>query len=141
MRRIAAAALVVALGAPRPAAAQGTPPVTLLYQNFPNPFPTGGANATCVWFDLRDAATIRLAVYDIQGRLVRTLIPSPAFSGQLGPGYYGRAIGGPTGSGCDPNFQWDGRGSNGRPVPAGVYLLRLRVGGGWQTKKMVFRGL
>lgn len=140
MRRIALA-LLVASGAALRAGAQAAPPVTLLYQNFPNPFPTGGANATCIWFDLREAATVRLAVYDLRGRLVRTLIPSSTFSGQLGAGYYGRAGGGPTGSGCDPKFQWDGRGSDGRPVPAGVYLLRLRAGGAWQTKKMVFRGL
>ena len=140
MRTLAALA-ALALGLARPAGAQAAPPVTLLYQNFPNPFPTAGANATCIWFDLRDAATVRLAVYDLQGRLVRTLIPSPAFAGQLGPGWYGRATPGPSGTGCDDRFQWDGRGSDARPVPAGVYLLRLFANGGWQTKKMVFRGL
>src|SRR5207302_9784311 len=29
----------------------GTPTATLLYQNFPNPFPTAGRYSTCSWVD------------------------------------------------------------------------------------------
>ena len=53
----AVAAIVVAasaLGA-RPARAQATfiiPPINLLYQNFPNPFPSTASPVTCIWFDL-----------------------------------------------------------------------------------------
>jgi len=46
-------AVPAGLTAQRPALADGTlPPTTLLYQNFPNPFPAGGRDSTCIWFDL-----------------------------------------------------------------------------------------
>src|SRR5439155_1235416 len=38
------------------------PPTTQLYQNFPNPFPTDGREATCLWFDLAVPAIVELAV-------------------------------------------------------------------------------
>src|SRR5207302_277665 len=36
------------------------PPTTLLYQNFPNPFPAAGRDSTCLWFDLASAAVVEL---------------------------------------------------------------------------------
>jgi hypothetical protein len=35
---------------------------------------------------------------------------------------------------------WDGRTSDGRRVPSGVYLYRLKAGGTVQFKRIVFRG-
>jgi hypothetical protein len=143
-RRLALAGAAAGIGcltaaAWRPAPQATTPPVTLLYQNFPNPFPTASSPTTCLWFDLQSDATVTLAVYDLRGRLVRTLVPSAAVSARLPAGYYGRN-GTSTGAGCDPRFAWDGRGSDGRTVPPGVYLARLQANGGWQTRKIVFRG-
>ena len=113
--------------------------ITVLYQNFPNPFPSATSPTTCLWFDLSEASEVTLAVYDLRGHLVRTIVPSPTVTGNLGAGQYGRLSSGPNG-GCDMRFSWDGRGSDGHTLPAGLYLARLHANGHWQTKKMVFRG-
>ena len=138
-----AVATLAALGA-RPVRAQATwstPPINLLYQNFPNPFPSTTAPVTCIWFDLAQrAGDVKLAIYDVRGRLIRTIIPSATIPGTLDAGYYGRAGNGPLSSGCDPRFSWDGRGSDGAAVPPGVYLVRFHADDAWQTKKIIFRG-
>jgi hypothetical protein len=141
--RVAVALLFASSGTALPAAAQGSPipPINLLYQNFPNPFPSSTSPVTCIWFDLaQNSSGVTLAIYDLRGRLVRTLVPSSSVSSTLPGGYYGRAGSGPTASGCDPRFSWDGRGSDGAVVPSGVYLVRLHVDDAWQTKKLIFRG-
>ena len=141
----AVAAIVAAsvVGA-RPARAQGAfiiPPINLLYQNFPNPFPSTASPVTCIWFDLAQRSEgVTLAIYDVRGRLVRTVIPSATVPSTLEAGYYGRSANGPMAAGCDPRFTWDGRGSNGVSVPPGVYLVRLHVDDAWQTKKIIYRG-
>lgn len=140
---VAVLGLLASLGAAVPAGAQAsnTPPINLLYQNFPNPFPSSTSPVTCVWFDLaQNSSGVTLAIYDLRGRLVRTLVPSSTVSSTLPGGYYGRAGSGPTATGCDPRLSWDGRGSDGRVVPSGVYLVRLHVDDAWQTKKIIFRG-
>ena len=141
----AVAAIVAAsvVGA-RPARAQGTfiiPPINLLYQNFPNPFPSTASPVTCIWFDLAQRSEgVTLAIYDARGRLVRTIVPSATVPSKLEAGYYGRSANGPMAGGCDPRFTWDGRGSDGVSVPPGVYLVRLHVDDAWQTKKIIYRG-
>jgi len=135
----AVACLTAAAPAHAPQGIAGTPPVTILYQNFPNPFPTATSPTTCLWFDLASSANVTLAVYDLRGRLVRTIVPSSQIPRTLVAGYYGRGSSG-VGGGCDARFAWDGRGSDGRTVPAGVYLARLGVDGSWQMRKIVFRG-
>jgi hypothetical protein len=141
----ASAITIAALGAAaRPAAAQTafvTPPINLLYQNFPNPFPSNASHVTCIWFDLAQRASdVKLGIYDLRGRLVRTILPSASVPSTLDAGYYGRSANGPLAGGCDARFTWDGRGSDGGTVPPGVYLVRLHVDGAWQTKKIIFRG-
>ena len=118
---------------------RNAPLITLLYQNWPNPFPSSVAQRTCIWFDLAQPGIVRLDVYDIRGAHVRTLVPSSETSGELGAGRYGRATPG-SDSGCDPRFSWDGTDAAGRVVPPGVYLVRLRGGGVDATRKMLFRG-
>ena len=113
--------------------------ITVLYQNFPNPFPTPASATTCLWFDLSASGDVTLAVYDLRGHLVRTIVPSAQIKGFLDAGSYGR-LNVAANSGCDPNFSWDGRASDGSTVPPGVYLARLQAGGHWQTRKIVFRG-
>ncbi|MBI4410782.1 MAG: S8 family serine peptidase [Gemmatimonadetes bacterium] len=113
------------------------PPATILYQNFPNPFPRAelGETATRVWFDLDRTTTVHLAVYDLRGRLVRRLIPAAGCASvELLPGLYGRE------DGTDPCVltQWDGKDDDGRTVRAGVYLLRLRAGPYQETRRVLF---
>jgi hypothetical protein len=135
-----------------PAAAQGAganaPAATLLYQNFPNPFPARGAGsaapaaggaATCIWFDIGRPGPVRLELYTLRGDRVRTLVPGPAIAGVLPAGRYGRGTDG-SNSGCDPRLSWDGTAEDGRLVPPGVYLVRLSADGASQVRKVVFRG-
>ena len=117
----------------------GRPAVTLLYQNFPNPFPTADSRVTCIWFDLNRPAAVSLTVHDVRGNVVRRLLPNAATPQLLQPGRYGRAAA-TADSGCDPGLTWDGRADDGSTVPRGVYLIRLRAGGSQSIKKAVFQG-
>ena len=114
------------------------PPATVLYQNFPNPFPTPTQSATCIWFDLSRPGAAQLEVLDLRGGLVRRLLPNNAFPVVLPAGRYGRGSAG--GGLCDPRLTWDGKSDDGRWLPAGVYLYKLKVGGVIQFKRIVFRG-
>jgi hypothetical protein len=117
------------------------PPATILFQNFPNPFPNERVAATCIWFDLRTSAEVELQVMDLRGNHVRSIIPSAQFpaSGALAAGRYGRASEG-SNSGCDPRLSWDGYADDGHPVPPGVYLIRLRADGVETFRKALFKG-
>jgi hypothetical protein len=74
------------------------PKVFALHQNYPNPFNP----STVVQFDLPHAATVTLAVYNILGQEVATLINRQA----MGAGYQ--------------KFTFDAS-----AVPSGVYLYRI----------------
>jgi hypothetical protein len=117
----------------------GTARTTLLYQNFPNPFPSAGSTVTCIWFDLATDAKVRLDIYNLRGDPVTTIVPGPKQPGAMTAGEYGRN-GDQGQSGCDPRFQWDGTDRSGHLVPPGVYLIRLRANGVDQLKKIVFLG-
>lgn len=123
-------------GVPTPDSA--APPVTLLYQNFPNPFPAPGVDSTCLSFDLATAADVELDILDLRGSTVRRLIPQPGVGPRLAPGRYGRSSTG--GAPCDTRFTWDGRAGDGQLVPAGVYVFKLRAGSVVQFRRIVFRG-
>ena len=116
------------------------PLATLLYQNFPNPFPTATSSATCVWFDLSAPAAVTLDVYDLSGRHVVNIVPGPEGIRNYTAGRHGRVAPGAALPGCNGNIQWDGRGRDGRFVPPGVYILRLRAGRVESVKKVVYRG-
>jgi len=114
------------------------PPTTLLYQNFPNPFPAMGMDSTCLSFDLATAADVELDILDLRGAPVRRLVPGPGVGPHLEAGRYGRSATG--GAPCDARFTWDGRAEDGRVVPAGVYVFKLRAGPVIQFRRIVFRG-
>ncbi|MBL0171291.1 MAG: hypothetical protein IPP90_11265 [Gemmatimonadaceae bacterium] len=120
---------------------QPLPATTLLYQNFPNPFPSPVAFATCIWFDVAEpGARIALDVTDLRGNLVRTLIPGADGQQDFRAGQYGRGIPGAS-SNCDNRFVWDGTGNDRRTVAPGVYLLRFRAGrGAFTFIRMLFLG-
>ena len=113
------------------------PPTTTLYQNFPNPFPRNdlGASSTRIWFDLKGFGPVELAIYDLHGRLVRRLIPAPGCAPiTLGPGLFGRT---PGSIPCAQTI-WDGTDDDGRVMPRGIYLLRLKADGTSQTRHIIF---
>ncbi len=87
---------------------------TALRQNTPNPFnPT-----TTIAFDLARRGHVVLRVYDVSGRVVRTLVDGVQDAGTH------RAT-------------WDGRDDRGARVASGVYLYRLQAGSVTRTRKMV----
>lgn len=141
IRRAALACAFLVCPAVADAQSSAPPRATLLYQNFPNPFPSGGLLATCFWFDLARDADVRIQVLDIRGNVVRTLAPSSTTPGHFSAGRYGRGTGDiPDGFGCDGRFIWDGTASDGRLVPPGVYLLRMRADGEDVVRRMLFLG-
>lgn len=95
---------------PAPAA-----PRMSLHQNYPNPFNPG----TTIRYTLPRAERVQLRVYDVHGRLVRTLRDGSEPAG-------------------DRRVEWDGRDRSGQPVASGVYLYRLTTESGEsQSNRMV----
>jgi len=115
------------------------PTSTLLYQNFPNPFPAAGRDSTCLWFDVATTGMVELDILDLRGNHVRRFVPGPDFPAILPAGRYGRGSAGGGGI-CDPRLMWDGRADDGHPLPAGVYLAKLKAPGLLVFKRIVFRG-
>ncbi|MEX2157084.1 MAG: S8 family serine peptidase [Gemmatimonadales bacterium] len=114
------------------------PTASILYQNFPNPFPTAARDSTCLWFDLATQGLVELSILDLRGNSVRRFVPGPDFPAMLPVGRYGRGqAGGPI---CDPRLMWDGRADDGHLLPAGVYVAKLKAAGVLVFKRIVFRG-
>lgn len=86
-----------------------------LNQNYPNPFNP----STTIRYGLSEQSTIRLTVFDIQGREIMTLQ-----DGSKPAGNY--------------HIMWDGLDHWGNPVSAGVYFARLQTGEYNRTIKMVY---
>lgn len=124
-------------------ASPNAPIATVLFQSFPTPFPTDRLQATCIWFDLRRQADVKIDILDVRGTHVARILPGRGLglgsAGTLPPGRYGRAALG-SDSGCDERLAWDGTDSRGRIVPAGVYLIKFTGDGHTETKRVLFRG-
>lgn len=93
---------------------QDSPPPFSLEQNFPNPFNP----STSIAFAISERAGVHLAIYDVTGRHVATLLDE-----RRGPGRW--------------LVDWDGKSKSGNPVASGVYYYRLRLGDQSVTRKMV----
>ena len=85
-----------------------------LHQNYPNPFNP----STVITYDLATDSNVRLDIFDIMGRNVKTLVNEK----QIG----GRHI-----------VSWDANDQFGQAVSAGVYLTRLHTGNKVFTQKMI----
>ncbi len=90
------------------------PKVTALVDITPNPFNP----QTKITYDLAGEGQVRLEVYDVQGRLVRTLV-----DGARGVGRHIET--------------WNGADDSGGRVASGVYLARLTAGGVTGMMKMM----
>ena len=86
-----------------------------LSQNFPNPFNP----STDIQFTVGKDALVSLNIYDIQGRLVSSLIDNYFYSA----GSY--------------KMNWDGKNQYGTQVPSGMYLYKLESSNQIVTRKMV----
>ncbi|MEE9162177.1 MAG: FlgD immunoglobulin-like domain containing protein [Candidatus Neomarinimicrobiota bacterium] len=94
--------------------AAGVPEAFALHANYPNPFNP----STTIGFDLPMAAEVSLTVYDILGREVARLA-----NRRIEAGYH--------------RVSWNGKMSNGRDVPTGIYITRLETPTHTQQIKMV----
>lgn len=117
------------------------PTTTLLYQNFPNPFPSSSSGNTCFWFDVGGTGDrVTLDILDLRGNMVRRLIPVNGENNDFEPGRYGRGVAGSE-SNCDGRYVWDGSADDGRNVAPGVYIARFRTESGKQTfRRILFNG-
>lgn len=123
----------------------GEPTATIFYQNFPNPFGRDQSRAiTCLWFDLARPSKVRLTVYDLRLRRVRTILPRSGSDETLGVGVHGREdAANQTGCNATPSavaITWDGRDDAGRFVPPGVYIAEFQGDGVRSTIKMLYKG-
>lgn len=80
----------------------------------PNPF----SSSVAFRVDLPGAGRISVSVYDVAGRLVNRLIDETRTAGRH-------------------TVFWDGRDAEGRPVSAGIYLVRARAGDRETTHRLV----
>jgi len=78
------------------------PDVFSLHQNYPNPFNP----VTTIQYDIPEASLVRMDVYDILGRKVRTLV-----NHQHQAGYHA--------------VMWNGQNDHGVPVATGMYIYRI----------------
>ncbi|MBT6939770.1 MAG: T9SS type A sorting domain-containing protein, partial [Candidatus Marinimicrobia bacterium] len=94
--------------------AEPIPEVYALRQNYPNPFNP----VTTLRYDLPEEALVNITIYDMMGRVVKTMVNS-----QQNAGY--------------KSIQWNATTDEGKPVSAGLYLYTIQAGEFRQTKKMV----
>ena len=86
-----------------------------LYQNFPNPFNP----STRISYQLKKSAHVRLTIYDISGREIKTLVNNNCPEGNA-------------------SILWDGTNNTGNIVATGIYIYKLQVGAFNESRKMVF---
>ena len=91
-----------------------TPEKFVLHQNYPNPFnPT-----TTIKYELYQSSQVKISVYDMLGRFVKTLVNSTQDPGVK-------------------TIQWDATNEQGNRVSAGVYIYKLKAGDFMETKEMI----
>ncbi len=88
---------------------------TALLPNYPNPF----REETTLRFRTNAPDVVSLTVYDVAGREVaRPLLPQQGDAGEL-------------------SVAWTARDRSGRPLPSGVYFVKLRAGAVSRTQKVL----
>jgi hypothetical protein len=92
------------------------PNQVVLYPAVPNPFNP----ETTIRYELKERGHVSLAIYDVAGKLVRTLVDEVKMP--LAGGY---------------SATWDGRTNSGKPVASGVYFYRLLTKTFVETRKIV----
>ncbi|MFQ5582817.1 MAG: FlgD immunoglobulin-like domain containing protein, partial [Calditrichia bacterium] len=91
-----------------------TPTQFQLFQNYPNPFNP----QTVIRFALPQQANVKLTIYDVSGRKVRTLVNE-----NMAAGYH--------------NITWNGLNDNGAQVGTGVYFYHITAGDFSEVRKML----
>jgi hypothetical protein len=101
-----------------PQAPKTPPAIFALEQNYPNPFGLASGTTSIRYSLQASRERAELKIYDVSGRLVRTLVDGV----KDGDRYVA---------------MWDGRNDRGARVAAGIYFYKLRLGAKSMTKKMV----
>lgn len=86
-----------------------------LAQNYPNPFNP----STTIDFSVKTSGQVKLAIYDVLGREIRTLVHE-----SLSRGRY--------------STRWDGLDNEGMVVPSGIYIYQVEAGVYKASKKLSF---
>ncbi|OPX35295.1 hypothetical protein B1H10_01580 [candidate division KSB1 bacterium 4484_188] len=99
--------------------ANPNPPTEVVYtfklkQNYPNPF----NGETVIKYEIQNKLMVKLEIYDVSGRKIRTLVNRLLNKGEH-------------------EVRWNGRDDTGREVAGGVYVYRLKVKGFFQSSKML----
>ena len=103
-----------ALGQPIVTAVEDTSPAAFpTIANYPNPFNP----STMISFKLPEAGFAELAVYNLTGQKIRTLI-----AGEISSGVH--------------EVVWDGCDDSGNPVSSGIFVSRLAAGEAVVTNRM-----
>ena len=89
--------------------------VFALHQKYPNPFNP----STQIKYDLAEDALVSIGIYDVTGRIVKSLINM-----NQSTGYH--------------SLRWDATNNIGEAVSAGMYIYTIQAGQYRATKKMVF---
>jgi hypothetical protein len=95
------------------------PAKSALLQNYPNPFNP----ETWIPYEIGDACDVSINIFDVQGKLVRSLHHGYKEIGQ----YFTK----------DKAAYWDGRNTFGEKVASGVYFYQMQTGDLASTRKMV----
>ena len=90
------------------------PSINNLSQNYPNPFNP----ATTIRYSLKESGEVHIAVFNILGQKVRSLINESRPAGE------NTAV-------------WDGKDNSGSEVASGVYFYRIHSGALDETRKML----
>ena len=88
----------------------------ILYQNYPNPF----NRQTVIRFHLPETMPVSLAIYNLQGQKVKTLLSQKYLRGG------------------EHHVNWSGENDHGVALSSGVYFVRLHTGGHQFIKKLVY---
>ncbi len=89
-------------------------PLITVQGNHPNPFNL----STIISFDLKEAAPVKIEIFNTKGQLIRVLVDESKAAGAY-------------------DVAWNGKDNLGRDVSSGVYLYKVQSGKYCNTKKMI----
>ncbi len=85
-----------------------------LFQNYPNPFNV----ETVIEYNLAEDCHVELAIYNVLGQKIKTLVSQHQEAGHN-------------------TVRWNGRDDHGNEVASGVYFCQIQAGGYVNVKKMM----
>jgi len=86
-----------------------------LHQNYPNPF----NSETVIKYQLPEAGHVEISIYNLLGQNVRTLVNK-----ETNAGYF--------------TVKWNGRNDAGNTVSSGIYIVTIKAGSFFKTRKMIY---